>query len=189
VKEPLWTPVVDPLIAIKGLRRSEKKNIRERAQKKYAEQLDKKWIDYQANSEIYRLRHELADRYTGDSLKNLYVKQMKVKDTRWENVMLDNVELIIPVVPSDFVRSTIDNKEEQVTKNVELPDWNFKIYPYKIMLPSENAGKDIGENLFRWPKYQFHNEDLEEAYNIGKYLKWDGNQIATLEKKAPKKES
>jgi len=113
---------------------------------------------------------------------------MIIKETVLENVRLTNVELIIPMVTFDYIKKAQNKNRNDMQKNVEMPDWKYKIFPYKIMIPTATSKENPSrENLFRWPKYQFHNEDLVSAYNIGDKLKWNGVQKAVIEKKPDQK--
>lgn len=49
-------------------------------------------------------------------------------------------------------------------------------------MPVRQEGSAQTENLFRWPQYEFHDEDLVKSTNIGKSLTFD-KQKAELEKK------
>lgn len=53
-------------------------------------------------------------------------------------------------------------------------------------MPTSQGESAETENLFRWPQYEMHDEDLVKSTNIGKSLKFD-KQKAELEKQPQKK--
>lgn len=94
-----------------------------------------------------------------------------------------DMQILIPIIRKSSVEKVAeDPKVTTVEKRFEIPDWNEKVYGYKMLFPTGNSS-EIGENMFLWENYEFRNKNLLECRNHGESLVFDGDQKAQLEKR------
>jgi len=131
-------------------------------------------------------RRRLASSYAKDYLSDVYIKEIKIKSTRMYNIQVSNLEVLIPVVKEKRVEQIFSGSDKVTQEKVDMPDWDKKVWPYSIILPTKKQDGSLSDNLYRWPKYEFDGMSMVYARNRGKYLKFVGGQQKVELQKSPK---